>query len=94
MLLSAAFYRPIEEGFLQAERGEFIEGEEVRLEIRTMKEQWHAGLPSRDKTTEVVAVLHGKKDLRHVLRDCIAPAEPNRGKMADKSARASLKPGS
>ena len=30
----------IEEGFLQAERGELIEGDEAHLEIQTMKEQW------------------------------------------------------
>ena len=30
----------IEEGFLQAERGELTEGDEARREIRAMKEQW------------------------------------------------------
>ena len=31
----------IEEGFLQAERGELIDGEQVRREIQAMKENWH-----------------------------------------------------
>ena len=30
----------IEEGFLQAERGELIDGEEARRQIRAMKERW------------------------------------------------------
>lgn len=30
----------IEEGFLQAERGELIEGDEAHLEIQKMKEHW------------------------------------------------------
>ena len=30
----------IEEGFLQAERGELIDGDEARREIRAMKERW------------------------------------------------------
>lgn len=30
----------IEEGYLQAERGELAEGEQARSEIQTMKENW------------------------------------------------------
>ena len=30
----------IEEGFQQAERGELIDGEQARREIRAMKDQW------------------------------------------------------
>jgi Arc/MetJ-type ribon-helix-helix transcriptional regulator len=31
----------IEEGFLQAERGELIDGAHVRREIQAMKDNWH-----------------------------------------------------
>jgi Arc/MetJ-type ribon-helix-helix transcriptional regulator len=31
----------IEEGFLQAERGELIDGAQVRHEIQGMKDHWH-----------------------------------------------------
>ncbi len=31
----------IEEGFLQAERGELIDGAQARREIQTMKDNWH-----------------------------------------------------
>jgi Arc/MetJ-type ribon-helix-helix transcriptional regulator len=31
----------IEEGYLQAERGELIDGEQARREIQAMKENWH-----------------------------------------------------
>jgi hypothetical protein len=31
----------IEEGFLQAERGELIDGAQVRDEIKGMKDNWH-----------------------------------------------------
>lgn len=31
----------IEEGFLQAERGELIDGAQVRREIQGMKDTWH-----------------------------------------------------
>ena len=31
----------IEEGFLQAERGELIDGAQVRREIQAMKDNWH-----------------------------------------------------
>src|ERR1039457_2106366 len=31
----------IEEGFLQAERGELIDGAQVRREIQAMKDSWH-----------------------------------------------------
>ena len=31
----------IEEGFLQAERGELIDGAQVRDEIQKMKDNWH-----------------------------------------------------
>lgn len=30
----------VEEGFLQAERGELIDGDQARREIQTMKECW------------------------------------------------------
>jgi Arc/MetJ-type ribon-helix-helix transcriptional regulator len=30
----------IEEGYLQAERGELIDGEQARLEIQAMKDDW------------------------------------------------------
>jgi Arc/MetJ-type ribon-helix-helix transcriptional regulator len=33
----------IEEGFLQAERGELTDGAQARLEIAIMKENWHHG---------------------------------------------------
>jgi Arc/MetJ-type ribon-helix-helix transcriptional regulator len=33
----------IEEGFLQAERGELTDGAQARLEIANMKENWHHG---------------------------------------------------
>ena len=32
----------IEEGFLQAERGELIDGEQARLEIQAMKQAWRS----------------------------------------------------
>jgi Arc/MetJ-type ribon-helix-helix transcriptional regulator len=32
----------IEEGYLQAERGELIDGEQARQEIQVMKNDWHA----------------------------------------------------
>jgi Arc/MetJ-type ribon-helix-helix transcriptional regulator len=35
----------IEEGYLQAERGELIGATEVRSQIEAMKEQWRAGRP-------------------------------------------------
>ena len=31
----------IEEGYLQAERGELIDGEQARREIQAMKDNWH-----------------------------------------------------
>ncbi len=31
----------IEEGFLQAERGEMIDGAQARREIQAMKDNWH-----------------------------------------------------
>lgn len=31
----------IEEGYLQAERGEFVEGEQARRDIHAMKQNWH-----------------------------------------------------
>jgi Arc/MetJ-type ribon-helix-helix transcriptional regulator len=31
----------IEEGYLKAERGELIDGEQARREIQAMKENWH-----------------------------------------------------
>ena len=31
----------IEKGFLQAERGELIDGDQVRREIQGMKDNWH-----------------------------------------------------
>jgi antitoxin ParD1/3/4 len=38
----------IEEGYQQAERGELIDGEQVRREIQGMKEEWREGrLPGR-----------------------------------------------
>ncbi|SPF53430.1 conserved hypothetical protein [Candidatus Sulfopaludibacter sp. SbA4] len=30
----------VEKGFLQAERGELIDGEEARIEIQAMKDRW------------------------------------------------------
>jgi len=32
----------IEEGYLQAERGELIDGARARREIQTMKDDWHS----------------------------------------------------
>ena len=32
----------IEQGYLQAERGELIDGAQARLEIQTMKEDWRS----------------------------------------------------
>ncbi len=37
----------IQEGFLQAERGELIDGEQARREIQTMKENWQQGKPPK-----------------------------------------------
>jgi Arc/MetJ-type ribon-helix-helix transcriptional regulator len=31
----------IEEGYLQAERGELIDGAQARVELQAMKENWH-----------------------------------------------------
>jgi Arc/MetJ-type ribon-helix-helix transcriptional regulator len=39
-----AFSAHIEEGNLQAERGELIDGAQARLEIQGMKENWRQGL--------------------------------------------------
>ena len=36
----AALSSHIEQGYLQAERGELIDGEQVRREIQAMKETW------------------------------------------------------
>ena len=33
----------VEEGYLQAVRGELIEGDQARREIQAMKENWHQG---------------------------------------------------
>ncbi len=33
----------IEEGYQQAERGELIDGSQVRRDIQAMKENWHKG---------------------------------------------------
>lgn len=37
----------IEEGFVQAERGELIDGAQARREIQGMKEDWHRGRASK-----------------------------------------------
>ena len=37
-----AFSAHIGEGYLQAERGELIDGEQARLEIQAMKENWRS----------------------------------------------------
>jgi hypothetical protein len=37
----------IEEGFLQAERGELIDGTQARQEIQAMKDDWRQQRPSR-----------------------------------------------
>jgi hypothetical protein len=37
----------IEEGFLQAERGELIDGAQARREIQTMKENWRQNRASK-----------------------------------------------
>lgn len=36
------FATHIEEGYLQAERGDLIDGEQARLEIQAMKDDWRA----------------------------------------------------
>jgi Arc/MetJ-type ribon-helix-helix transcriptional regulator len=37
----------IEEGYVQAERGELIEGEQARREIQALKENWRRGHSSK-----------------------------------------------
>ena len=37
-----AIWAHIEEGYLQAERGELIDGDQAKLEMVAMKEQWRA----------------------------------------------------
>lgn len=39
----------IEEGFLQAERGELIDGAQARREIQTMKDNWHQERASKPR---------------------------------------------
>jgi hypothetical protein len=41
----------IEEGFLQAERGELIDGTQARREIQTMKDNWHQERASKSVPT-------------------------------------------
>jgi Arc/MetJ-type ribon-helix-helix transcriptional regulator len=38
----------IEEGYLQAERGELIDGAQARREIQGMKNNWHEARSSKD----------------------------------------------
>jgi putative addiction module CopG family antidote len=40
----------IEEGFLQAERGELIDGAQVRREIQGMKDNWHQERTSKPRS--------------------------------------------
>jgi Arc/MetJ-type ribon-helix-helix transcriptional regulator len=35
----------VEQGYLQAERGELIDGNQARREVQTMKETWREGRP-------------------------------------------------
>lgn len=42
-----AFTAHIEEGFLQAERGELIDGAQARREIQGMKDNWHQNRPPK-----------------------------------------------
>jgi Arc/MetJ-type ribon-helix-helix transcriptional regulator len=43
----AALSSHIEEGFLQAHRGELIDGEKARGEIQALKERWREGRSTR-----------------------------------------------
>ena len=43
----AALSAHIEEGFLQAERGELIDGAQVRAEMQAMKSEWFKKHPAR-----------------------------------------------